>query len=310
MSSSSSSRPQKLGRIIINRFTLPDGMSISMGLHRNDTFQKVIDAIDSSHNPHKREIQFYNAAGRRLTIDENPCRFPGDIRIEFKEDNDTDSVTSVTNRNGKRWRDDGCAESSTTNKRCKSDLIDIWRSFVGDPSTSDVCFKVDNGDHIYAHSKILSARLEYFKASLTSGMKESNMVRDKTLKRNVMMIETPDFSYDIMKLMLEFLYTGELEEPDLYSIDICRDLYRISDKYFIAELGTVAITEYRKLLTPQNVIKEVFEFGHLYPELVEQCASVIQLAKKEIDPNDIVKLVTHEAHSNHALMVILQALIQ
>ncbi|RUP28721.1 hypothetical protein BC936DRAFT_138711 [Jimgerdemannia flammicorona] len=186
----------------------------------------------------------------------------------------------------------------------------MWRSFVDDQSTSDVCFKVDNGERIYAHSKILTASSDAFKVSLKSGMKESFRVKDESLKRNVMMIETPDFSYDIMKLMLEFIYTGELKELDLYSIDICRDLYRISDKYFIAELGTVAVTEYRKLLTPQNVIKEVFEFGHLYPELCKQCTSFIQLTKKEIDPNDIVELVAHEAHSNHVLLAILQALIE
>ena len=73
-----------------------------------------------------------------------------------------------------------------------------------DKSTADITFKV-NGVQIYAHKAILKIRSQYFQGMFRSPFTESTQD----------VIEVSQFSYDVYRAFLEFLYTDQINmEPE------------------------------------------------------------------------------------------------
>ena len=81
-----------------------------------------------------------------------------------------------------------------------SNLISNMRKILNQNVFSDVIFLVD-GKQIYAHKAILSAQCDHFRAMFTSGMKESSQTQ----------IEIKDWSYNSYALLMEYLYTGSIQ---------------------------------------------------------------------------------------------------
>jgi len=86
-----------------------------------------------------------------------------------------------------------------------SDLQQLLPS--NDPAQAKLCdvlFIVD-GKSLHAHKAILAARSSYFRALFLNGMQESNNGVDE--------IQVNDFSYDVFRCVLHWVYTDTLSLP-------------------------------------------------------------------------------------------------
>lgn len=77
------------------------------------------------------------------------------------------------------------------------------KSLLDNSMFSDVTFIVENR-RIYAHRCILYARAEYFRNMFDSNMRESN-------EKEILI---PDVTYDVFKAVLEYLYSGSIDDDD------------------------------------------------------------------------------------------------
>ena len=107
---------------------------------------------------------------------------------------------------GSKWLNDICIldigklEANEITNEAVSNLISNMRKILNQNVFSDVIFLVD-GKQIYAHKAILSAQCDHFRAMFTSGMKESSQTQ----------IEIKDWSYNSYALLMEYLYTGSIQ---------------------------------------------------------------------------------------------------
>jgi hypothetical protein len=90
---------------------------------------------------------------------------------------------------------------------------------------SDIKLKGKNGKEINAHRAILAVRSEVFNSMLTNGMKESTQE----------VIEFPEFSSDILHVILEYLYTGRVTEQTL-TIEIVAEVFHGADYFLLKQL--------------------------------------------------------------------------
>lgn len=101
-----------------------------------------------------------------------------------------------------------------------STLVNDLREHVGNDLFSDVTFIVE-GTPVHAH-KIMCARCKYFGAMLTGEMRESR-ARE---------IVIPDVRHSIFLVLLEFLYTDNVEVP----LNIAMELFEVADKFGVERL--------------------------------------------------------------------------
>ncbi|GES82565.1 BTB/POZ protein [Rhizophagus clarus] len=90
---------------------------------------------------------------------------------------------------------------------------------------SDIKIKGNDDVEINAHRVILAVRSEVFKRMLTNGMKESTQE----------VIEFPEFSSDILCVILEYLYTGSVTEQTL-TIEKTAEAFRGADYFLLDQL--------------------------------------------------------------------------
>ena len=94
-------------------------------------------------------------------------------------------------------------------------------SLLDDPEISDLTLVVE-GRKIHVHRAILFARSSHFRSMFTSGMRECGDG----------LVHIPDAPYDAMKVMLVYLYTGDVPlTPALAMPVLC-----LADRYMIAGL--------------------------------------------------------------------------
>ncbi|XP_054711304.1 speckle-type POZ protein-like [Uloborus diversus] len=107
-------------------------------------------------------------------------------------------------------------------KRGHTVLAENIGTFLEDTRFSDVLLKA--GDQTFqAHKAILASRSKVFDGMFQSGMKES--------QENV--VEIAEMSPAIVKQMLQYIYSGSVEE---LSMDTAIDLYIGADRYDLQEL--------------------------------------------------------------------------
>jgi len=114
---------------------------------------------------------------------------------------------------------------------------------------TDIEIIVSDSRKVKAHAGVLVARCEAFKAMFTNGMKESS----------AKVISIPDIAYDVMKLLLRYLYTDTVEVPFEHSVA----LYVAADKYGLIKLMKLCVDEFADSLEEENVIP-------LYIQVAEQ----------------------------------------
>mmetsp|Transcript_31989 Transcript_31989/g.55136 ORF Transcript_31989/g.55136 Transcript_31989/m.55136 type:complete len:500 (-) Transcript_31989:91-1590(-) len=102
----------------------------------------------------------------------------------------------------------------------KGSLLQDLRNFVNDSRFSDITLLAD-GQRIHAH-KLFLCRSSFFKAMLTSDMRESCETE----------IELPSVSHRVMLEVLKYLYTDHLE----IHLDMAMDLFEAADLFCIDRL--------------------------------------------------------------------------
>ena len=110
---------------------------------------------------------------------------------------------------------------------------------------SDVVFKVADQE-FKAHKCILSSQSDYFRAMLESGMREANT--------NVVVIK--DFSADVFKYALHFLYTGWKNEYT--SFRQASSVLPLADMYQLSDLAKHCVDKIRLGITVMTVGEVLF----------------------------------------------------
>ncbi len=117
-----------------------------------------------------------------------------------------------------------------------------------DTRFSDITFTFDNSpDKLHAHKIILSSRCEYFRGLFDLGMKES--------KQNTMHIT--DWSYESFKIMLQFLYSDQLEDV---TGENALEVLQIATTYLIQRLVDKCEEFIVENMTLDNVV-ELYQFA-------------------------------------------------
>ncbi|GIX75126.1 TD and POZ domain-containing protein 4 [Caerostris darwini] len=98
------------------------------------------------------------------------------------------------------------------------------KTFYQNALNSDVTLLV-RSDPLRAHKSILSARSPVFKKMFHHGMQECD--------RNT--VDITDVPMDALRRLVEYLYTGVIEDASIGFQDLC-DLYYAADKYEVADL--------------------------------------------------------------------------
>jgi hypothetical protein len=113
-------------------------------------------------------------------------------------------------------------------------LSNDLKTLLNSTLLSDIKIKGNDGIEINAHRVILAVRSEVFKQMLLNGMKESTQK----------VIEFPEFSSDVLHVILEYLYTGRVTEQTL-KIEIVAEAFHGAD-YFLLEQLKLQIIEFFK----------------------------------------------------------------
>src|SRR5436190_24208519 len=117
-------------------------------------------------------------------------------------------------------------------------LSDDLKSLLDVPLFSDIRIKGNDNKEINAHRAILVARSEVFKRMLLNGMKETTQD----------VIEFPEFSSDILHVILEYLYTGRVT----LTIEMIAEAYHSAD-FFLLEQLKLQIIEFFKNHLENNI---------------------------------------------------------
>ncbi|PKK79449.1 hypothetical protein RhiirC2_727236 [Rhizophagus irregularis] len=111
-------------------------------------------------------------------------------------------------------------------------LLKDIRTLVNNTLFSDIKIKGNDGKEINAHRVILAVRSEVFKRMLLNGMKESSQE----------VIEFPEFSSDVLHVIIEYLYAGKVTEHTL-TIEMVAEAFHSAD-YFLLEQLKLQIIEF------------------------------------------------------------------
>ena len=133
---------------------------------------------------------------------------------------------------------------------------DIGNLFL-DQETSDIVIHCQ-GEQIPAHKCILSARSPVFRAMMQANMLES-------IKREIMI---EDVDNDVLKEMLLFIYTAEVDED----FSKTKDLLVLADKYEAVELVKYCGKNLATTLSNENALQlGVFAETHNAENLLKDC---------------------------------------
>ncbi|XP_068155599.1 BTB/POZ domain-containing protein 9-like [Drosophila tropicalis] len=150
-------------------------------------------------------------------------------------------------------------------------------------SYADVEFLVEQ-QKLPAHRVVLAVRSEYFRALLFGGMSESS-------QRQIQM----DVRLDLFKLLLEYIYTGNLSIATLKE-DVLIDVLGIADQYGFQDLLS-AISKYlSQSLTMENVtvLLNAARLNNV-EDLTQACLSFMDSTASNLLQHDSLKLLSMES---------------
>lgn len=132
--------------------------------------------------------------------------------------------------------------SSTNNNTHHEEEVEVKDQLL--PSSSSKLATGDAHHHqvheIKAHKVLLAARSPVFESMLTNGMIESSS--------NV--IEVSDIDYEVMKEMIDFIYTGFVSNLKKYALD----LLFAAEKYHLSGLRIICENYLKTHLNQDNVV--------------------------------------------------------
>ncbi|XP_054004464.1 RCC1 and BTB domain-containing protein 1-like isoform X2 [Hylaeus anthracinus] len=118
-------------------------------------------------------------------------------------------------------------------------LIDCLKESFDDPVTSDLTIEVQ-GKPIHVHKSILKIRCHYFRT----------MFQEHWVENNQSVIEHDQFSYDVYRNFLKYLYTDEIE----LDVENGLELLDLANAYSESHLKRRCIQMIKKEITVTNVI--------------------------------------------------------
>jgi hypothetical protein len=141
-------------------------------------------------------------------------------------------------------------------------LIKNMRRILNKDVFSDVIFEVE-GKTIHAHKAILVSQCEHFKAMFTSGMKESTQTK----------IEIKDWTYSSYFHMIEYLYTGCIED---FNPTIGLEILGLADAYGLENLKFLCENTLIHNVDNENVVALLID-AHSYSanELKKFCMTYV-----------------------------------
>eukprot|EP00252_Welwitschia_mirabilis_P002311 TRINITY_DN12227_c0_g3_i1.p1 TRINITY_DN12227_c0_g3~~TRINITY_DN12227_c0_g3_i1.p1 ORF type:complete len:258 (+),score=41.21 TRINITY_DN12227_c0_g3_i1:248-1021(+) len=147
-------------------------------------------------------------------------------------------------------------EASETEEELKKEIeelksrigfLKMWASEAMQDTYTDVILQLPDGSKINVHRAVLISKSPVFKAMLENEMEES---RTRTIKIS-------DFSYDVLRSFVHYLYTAEFfpDEQRVY------DLLVLAEKYQVKHLKTVCENHITSRLNKENALL-CFAFAH------------------------------------------------
>ncbi|XP_025262589.1 RCC1 and BTB domain-containing protein 1-like [Camponotus floridanus] len=166
----------------------------------------------------------------------------------------------------------------------KSNILEYLRAAFNDLSTSDLTIKIGE-QLLYVHKSILKIRCEYFR----------KMFQNNWAENNQSIIEHDQFSYNVYKAFLKYLYTDVVDHLTLEEIF---ELLKLCDEYnetkleekcieIIGENITVSNVAFCYAKAIENNVKDLEEFCFQFA--LSQMTDVI-LSETFTDLNESLKL--------------------
>ena len=156
-------------------------------------------------------------------------------------------------------------------------LSNDLKSLLEDPLFSDIKIRGNDKKEINAHRGILVARSEVLKRMLLNETKEA--IQD--------VIEFPEFSSDILRIILEYLYTGKVTEKTL-TTEIVADAFHGAD-FFLLEQLKFQIIEFVKDYLESDAENKINILAKTLSQLLECMKS---------SDNELCKLLCNSVNSD------------
>ncbi|XP_015183789.1 PREDICTED: RCC1 and BTB domain-containing protein 1-like isoform X2 [Polistes dominula] len=120
----------------------------------------------------------------------------------------------------------------------ESSIVDCLRDAFNDSTTSDLTIQVD-GKPIHVHKAVLKIRCQYFRTMFQGAWAENSQT----------VIEHDQFSHDVYKSFLKYLYTDEVDLPPESALE----LLDLANVYCEAQLKKRCVQIIKKGITVLNV---------------------------------------------------------
>ncbi|XP_043284859.1 RCC1 and BTB domain-containing protein 1-like isoform X3 [Venturia canescens] len=117
-------------------------------------------------------------------------------------------------------------------------ILDCLKQAFDDPSSSDLIIQVQ-GKPIHVHKAVLKIRCQYFRS----------MFQEHWTENNQSLIQHDDFSYEVYKSFLRYLYTDEVDLPAENALEL---LY-LANAYFEPQLKRRCVQIIKQSITVLNV---------------------------------------------------------
>jgi len=178
-------------------------------------------------------------------------------------------------------------ELEDVNKRRRFELLsENMAALLGDTMFADVALSTETKTFM-AHKAVLGARSTVFQAMFNTPMKESTQNS----------VDIPDFDEDVVKAMLEYIYTGETSDLN----EKAGELMQIAEKYDLNGLKEDCELAIAHSLTVDNAA-EVLVLSHLHnaENLKIKAIDFINRNKEDVKKTNSFK---EAAHTHAAVFV-------
>ncbi|KAJ8675662.1 hypothetical protein QAD02_011448 [Eretmocerus hayati] len=154
--------------------------------------------------------------------------------------------------------------------------FDDFEKLIDNDEFSDVVLEMEN-KKLYAHKSILANKSQVFTAMFTHSMKEKEQD----------LVEIEDVSYDVMKELLRYIYSGKVNDLG----KIAKDLFVAADKYLIENLKKVCENYLVHHTNAENVF-EYLNFASVHNALAlrQHCLEFIKFNVKKVGEKTNFKL--------------------
>ncbi|KAI5073298.1 hypothetical protein GOP47_0011311 [Adiantum capillus-veneris] len=185
-------------------------------------------------------------------------------------------------------------EASETEEALKKEIEELhariaflktWAPEAMEENCADISLECVDGSKIRAHRAVLISRSTVFKAMLENKMEES---RTNTIR-------ITDFTYDVLRLFVHYLYTAEIYPESLE--DCAVDLLALAEKYNVKQLKLVCERYMISKLNCGNAISN-FEYASLHgAKNLKQAAlsTIMDNIQDLIGKTDYLDLVNRDA---------------